>query len=57
MKENPMIFTKWIWIIPIFIFFITMLVGILFYNPDVPNTNPPFSRECNQLPTASTKVC
>ena len=51
-----MIFTKWIWIIPIFIFFGTMFFGLAFHDP-APSTNAPFN-ECERvLPTASTKVC
>jgi hypothetical protein len=52
-----MIFTKWIWIIPIVIFFVTMFIGIVFYDPQVDNTRVTV-KECYQgLPLASTKVC
>ena len=56
MKEKPIIFTKWILILPIVIFFATMFFGLAFHDP-APSTNAPFN-ECERvIPTASTKVC
>ncbi len=50
-----MIFTKWIWIIPIIIFFVTMLYGLTVHDM-TPSTNAPFNNCERMLPTASTKV-
>jgi len=54
MKEKPIIFTKWILILPIVIFFATMFFGLAFHDP-APSTNAPF--DCKEQFTASTKVC
>jgi|TARA_R110000824_G_scaffold322217_1_gene508927 hypothetical protein len=49
-----MIFSKWIWIIPLFIFFLTLIYGTVFYET-------PIIREvvegCVEQYNASTRIC
>jgi len=52
-RDTP-IFSKWIFIVPIVLFFSIMMFGLAFHDP-TPSTNAPFNN-CNQLPTASTGV-
>lgn len=55
-RDDP-IFSKWIWIVPMIIFFATMFFGLAFYDT-TPSTNAPFDRaDCINPNTAQTRVC
>tara|TARA_B100000029_G_scaffold111408_1_gene103406 strand:+ start:2029 stop:2199 length:171 start_codon:yes stop_codon:yes gene_type:complete len=53
-RDNP-IFSKWLWIVPIGLFFIMFFVAafLQYYEPD----KEVLEKGCFQLPTASTRVC
>ena len=54
MNKKPMIFTKWIWVIPLFVFFITMIYGTFFYETPIINNT---TEECVEQYYASTRLC
>jgi hypothetical protein len=49
-----MIFTKWIWIIPIIIFLSTMIYGTVFYETPIIQKAV---EECVEQYNASTRIC
>ena len=49
-----MIFTKWIWILPVIIFLSTMIYGTFFYETPIIRE---VAEDCTEQYYASTRVC
>ncbi len=55
-RDTP-IFSKWIFIVPIILFFSIMMFGLAFHDP-TPSTNAPFDRvDCVNPNTSQTRMC